>query len=187
VTDLLTPIFDLDGTLIDSDEALISPFVVLGIDRADVQFGQPLAHECHRLGLTVDDYLAAYDLAAAQPFPGVADLLDQIHRWSVCSNKDGRSGRAELDRLAWKPELALFTDDFGGPKRLQPVLDALAIDPATAVFIGDTEHDGRCAADAGVPFALAAWNPRARQHAELADIVLTEPADLLAVLSDGVV
>jgi len=179
----LVPIFDLDGTLIDSDEALIWPFVALGVERDDVRFGQPLEEECRRLGLEPEDYLAAYDVELARPYPGVDDLLGRLDRWAVCSNKVGVYGRAELARLGWTPEVARYTEDFGGPKRLGPVLDALGIDAADAVFIGDTEHDHRCAADAGVRFALAGWNPRARHHQALADVVLAQPADLLDVLS----
>ncbi|MEA3076919.1 MAG: hypothetical protein QOF60_1827 [Actinomycetota bacterium] len=47
------------------------------------------------------------------------------------------------------------------------------------VFVGDTDYDRRCALDAGVRFALAAWNPRA--VAVEGDIVLAEPADLLSI------
>jgi HAD superfamily hydrolase (TIGR01549 family) len=176
------PIFDLDGTLIDSDDALLSPFVTLGIAREDVAFGHPLADECERLGITVADYLAAYDVTEAQPYPGVDALLARLGRWAVCSNKDRGTARAELARLGWAPEVARFTDDFDGPKRLGPVIAALGVDVAEIVYVGDTEHDHRCAAEAGVPFALARWNPRARRHEALADVVLDRPSDLLDLL-----
>jgi phosphoglycolate phosphatase len=180
------PIFDLDGTLLDSDEALIAPFVALGVARADVRFGKPLVDECRRLDLQVSDYLAAYDVDQAPPYPGVSDLLAGLDRWALCSNKTRVSGLAELARLGWSPEVAWFTEDFadsGGAKRLGPVLDALHVDPAEVVYVGDTEHDHRCAVDAGVRFALAAWNPRARAHLAVADVVLEQPADLSAWLS----
>jgi phosphoglycolate phosphatase-like HAD superfamily hydrolase len=182
----LVPIFDLDGTLLDSDEALIAPFVALGIAPEDVRFGKPLVDECRRLDLAVGDYLAAYDVAQAPAYDGVDAVLAELDRWAVCSNKVRASGAAELARLGWAPEVALFTEDFaatGGAKRLGPVLDALALDPADALFVGDTEHDHRCAVEAGVRFALAGWNPRARAHAGLADVVLDRPADLPALLS----
>jgi phosphoglycolate phosphatase-like HAD superfamily hydrolase len=178
----LIPIFDLDGTLLDSDDALIEPFVVLGVPREDVRFGQPLDVECARLGLEPADYLAAYDVTIAPPYPGVTELLARLDRWAVCSNKRGDAARAELARLGWTPEVALYTEDFGGNKRVGPVLDALGLDATDAVFVGDTEHDHRCATEAGVAFALAGWNPRARQHAPLADVVLEQPADLLELL-----
>ena len=62
-------VFDVDGTLLDSDEPLIAPFVHLGIDRADITFGHVLADECERLGISVAAYLDAYDVTASQPVP----------------------------------------------------------------------------------------------------------------------
>src|SRR5690349_7720940 len=83
----LIPVFDLDGTLLDSDAALVEPFLALGVLREDVTFGHTLEDECRRLGIHVGDYLDAYDETAAQPFPGVHDLVDRLDRWAVCSNK----------------------------------------------------------------------------------------------------
>jgi len=179
----LVPIFDLDGTLIDSDAALVAPFVALGIAEQDVTFGRLLEDECARLGITVADYLDHYDSDAAPPFAGAAELIGGLDRWAVCSNKIAVHGRAELDRLDWKPEVALFADDFGGPKHLGPVLDALGLAPSSAIFIGDTDHDRRCALDVGVPFVLAGWNPRAR--AEPGDIVLDHPGEALALFDES--
>jgi HAD superfamily hydrolase (TIGR01549 family) len=177
----LFPVFDLDGTLLDSDEALLTPFLALGVPRSDVSFGHVLADECERLGITVDDYLARYDVDEAAPYPGVVELVAALgDRWAVCSNKVRWAGVAELARLGWQPEVALFADDFGGvSKSVAPVLaalvDGVALDDV--VFVGDTDYDRSCARDAGVRFALAAWNPRA--VAVDGDIVLAEPADLL--------
>jgi HAD superfamily hydrolase (TIGR01549 family) len=174
------PIFDLDGTLLDSDAALVAPFVALGVRREDVTFGHVLADECARLGISVEDYLAHYDTGAAQPFAGVDEMLAACGRYAVCSNKQSPSGHAELARLGWKPEVALFSDAFGGPKRLPPVLACLDLRGDDIVFVGDTGHDRACAAAVGATFALAGWNPRA--VAEPGDAVLATPADLLALL-----
>jgi HAD superfamily hydrolase (TIGR01549 family) len=176
------PIFDLDGTLVDSDEALVAPFVALGVPREDITFGHVLADECARLGVDVDSYLAHYDAEAAQPFVGVEELLNEIDRWAVCSNKQSESGRRELERLGWQPEVALFSDAFDGPKSVEPVLDALGASPDEVVFVGDTEHDRRIAVAAEVPFGLAAWNPRARPAP--GDVVLATPSDVLSFCSD---
>lgn len=174
------PIFDLDGTLVDSDQALLDAFVALGVDREAVTFGHVLADECARLGIAVEDYLEVYDHDAARPFPGVVEVVDALGRWAVCSNKHGASGRAELARLGWEPEVALFADAFGGPKRLGPVLAALGLGAQEVVFVGDTAHDRTCAEEAGAVFVLAGWNPRA--VAQSGDVVLTAPGELSALL-----
>ena len=178
---MLVPIFDLDGTLVDSDRALADAFVALGVRREEVTFGHVLADECARLGVTVDDYLAVYDHEAAHPFPGVDELLDGLERWAVCSNKHRTSGEAELSRLGWEPSVARFSDAFDGPKRLGPVLEALGCAASEVLFVGDTDHDRACAVAVGARFALAGWNPRTEPQP--GDVVLSEPAGVLGALS----
>ena len=170
------PIFDLDGTLVDSDAALVAAFVALGVDPDDISFGHVLGVECARLGIDVDAYLEAYDVDAAHPFPGVTEMLAELDAWSVCSNKHPSGGRAELARLGWAPQIALFSDAFAGPKELGPVLDHLGLTGAQIVFVGDTDHDRACAEAVGAPFLLAGWNPRAQ--ARRGDVVLDDPAEV---------
>lgn len=184
--DLPVVIFDLDGTLIDSDAPLRDAFVALGVPAGQVTWGHVVADECARLGLALDDYLAAYDTEVAQPFGGVEAMLASVGRWAVCSNKHPRSGHAELKRLGWTPEVALFADAFDGPKRLGPVLDALGIGTDEAVFVGDTPHDEVCARQAGTAFVWAGWNPRTRPDPGAA--VANHPGallDLIASLTSG--
>jgi HAD superfamily hydrolase (TIGR01549 family) len=178
----LTPIFDLDGTLLDSDAALVHPFVALGVPREEITFGHVLAHECERLGITVDAYLEHYDVEAALPFDGIDDLLGKLDRWAVCSNKHTHVGRRELARLGWQPVVALFSDAFDGPKSLPPVLAHLDLHADAVVFVGDTAHDRHAAAEVGARFALAGWNPRATPVD--GDLVLSHPSELLELL-DG--
>lgn len=174
-------VFDLDGTLLDSDEALVDAYVRCGVDRAEVTFGHVVADECARLGIAVDDYLAAYDAEAAQPYPGVEALLAQLARWGVASNKHGPTGRAELARLGWRPDVACFSDDFGNGKDLGRVLERVALGAGDVVYVGDTDHDRRCAERAGVRFVLAGWNERVTRRP--GDIVAARPLDVLDLLA----
>jgi HAD superfamily hydrolase (TIGR01549 family) len=171
---------DLDGTLIDSDATLVAPFIALGVRLEDIGRGLPAEEECARHGIAIDEFVAAYDTEVAQPYPGVTELVERLGRWAVCSNKHQDSGRAELARLDWRPEVALFTDAFDGPKTLGPVLEALGVTAADVVFLGDTTHDRACAKEAGARFALASWNPKA--EAADGDVVLERPEQLLELL-----
>jgi phosphoglycolate phosphatase-like HAD superfamily hydrolase len=175
-------VFDLDGTLIDSDAALEAPFTALGVDPARVPWGLPLPDACRRVGISVGDYLDHYDETRAVPFEGVEELLEELPRWGVCSNKHPDSGPVELERLGWAPAAAWFNPGLG-PKRLGPVLAELQVEPVDVVFVGDTDHDERCARTVGCDFAVAGWNPRAVRGGE--GVVLSRPLELLDLLADS--
>jgi len=178
----LIPIFDLDGTLIDSDEALVQAFLDLGITRKDITFGLPAEAACVELGVSIDDYVQRYDTESVQPFAGAESLVASLGRWGVCSNKHPGSGHAELQRLGWVPEVVCFTDAFEGrPKYLDPVLAAMNLEPDEIVFVGDTLHDHRCAAALGARFVWAGWNPRCVADSDLG-LVLDDPRRLLDLL-----
>jgi HAD superfamily hydrolase (TIGR01549 family) len=177
------PIFDLDGTLLDTDAALVAAFVALGVPPEQITFGHVLDDECARFGISVDEYLAAYDPNIAEPFADVEELLAELPRWAVCSNKHPSGGHAELARLGWHPDAVFFSDAFSGrSKRLGPVLAALGADPEEVVFVGDTVHDVEAARDAGVAFVLAGWNPRTAGID--AATVLASPLHLLPLLGE---
>ena len=175
-------IFDLDGTLIDSDAALVQPFLSLGLAEEDITFGHPIEEFCAAVGIDVDEYVRRYDTEVVQPYDGAIELVASLDRWAVCSNKHPVSGVAELARLGWTPEVAMFSDAFGGgAKRLGPVLDAVRVTAGSALFVGDTAHDARCADEAGCDFAWAAWNPRTIAAAP-SGTVLTDPRQVLDLL-----
>lgn len=177
-------LFDLDGTLLDSDEALSGAFVALGVPADTVTFGHVIADECARLGVPLEAYLDAYDPDAARPFPGVEPMLSQLPRWAVCSNKHPVSGHAELERLGWAPVGAWFADAFDGPKRLDVVLTALHLDATEVLYVGDTNHDRAAAEAVGCRFVLAGWNPRVQPQA--GDEVATTPAEVLQAVAGQV-
>lgn len=179
----LIPVFDLDGTLIDSDEALVDPFLKMDIAREDILFGLPAEQACVELGVTIERYVELYDTNVVKPFAGASELVASLGRWAVCSNKHPVSALAELARLGWSPEVALFTDAFGGcSKELGPVLALMGLDAVNVVFVGDTAHDQRCAEAAGASFVWAGWNQRTRAT-NPDGRVLSHPLELLDLIA----
>ena len=172
-------IFDFDGTLVDSDEALVDAFVQLGVAREGITFGHAIGEELDRLGLTLDAYADAYDEAVVEPFPGVEDVVGRLGRWALCSNKHPRSGIAELARLGWSPEVAVFADHFDwAHKRLEPVVEMMGLDASRVAMVGDSQGDARCAEEIGCDMVWAGWNPRVAAERPVG-IVLDRPAQLL--------
>ncbi len=176
-------IFDFDGTLVDSDEALVAAFVALGVPREGISFGHAIGEELDRLGLTLEAYAEAYDETVVEPFPGVAEVVPRLGRWALCSNKHPQSGIAELARLAWSPEVAVFADHFDwAHKRLEPVIEMLGLDASRVAMVGDSGGDARCADEVGCDMVWVGWNPRVRAEAPTG-IVLDRPAQLLDLYS----
>ena len=174
-------IFDFDGTLVDSDEELVRAFVVLGVERSEITFGHAIAVEVDRLGLSLDGYADAYREDVVLPFPGVADVVPELGRWALCSNKHPRSGIAELARLGWDPEVAVFSDHFDwAHKRLEPVLEMMGLRADQVAMVGDSGGDAQCAAEVGCDMVWAGWNPRVAAAAP-EGIVLQRPEELLGL------
>lgn len=172
-------VFDFDGTLVDSDEALVVAFERLGVERSTVTFGHAIGEELTRLGLRLADYATAYDVEVVEPFEGVDAVVDRLGRWAVCSNKHPESAAAELARLGWRPEVALFADAFDwAHKRVGPVLELLELPPDRVAVVGDSEGDLRCALEAGCDMYWAGWNPRVPGVVEFGT-VLERPDQLL--------
>lgn len=173
-------IFDLDGTLLDSDRALVNAFVRCGVAAESVTFGHVITEECARLGIALDDYIAAYDPSDVEPFEGVVAMLSALERWAIASHKDRSTGRDELAARGWNPEVALFAQDFGGAKRLDLVVARLGLGCDDVVFVGDTAHDRHAASLAGVRYVVAGWNLRADRR--IGDAVATHPREVLDLL-----
>jgi HAD superfamily hydrolase (TIGR01509 family) len=172
-------VFDFDGTLVDSDRALVVPFLELGVPEEEIDFGHPIAEACVHFGVPLERYVELYDEAIVQPFPGVAEVVPRLGRWALCSNKHPTSGRAELERLGWRPEATFFSKDFDwAHKSIVPVLERLGLRAAAVVMVGDSPGDVRCAAEVGCRYAWAGWNRRVRAAAP-DGVVLERPEQLL--------
>lgn len=175
-------IFDFDGTMVDSDAALVAPFVALGVPEDEISFGHAIAEECERLGIPMDRYVELYDDTAVMPFPGMAEVVPRLGRWALCSNKHPTSGLSELRRLGWGPEVALFADHFGwAHKSIAPVLEFLDLSAHEVVMVGDSAGDVRCASEVGCRYVWAGWNPRVAAHRP-AGTVLADPSELLDLI-----
>jgi phosphoglycolate phosphatase len=108
----------------------------------------------------VDDCAAASGTRSA-PFPGVVDTLDALRaqgcRLALVTNKEGVLTRRVLAAHRLTPYFELIIAGDTLPVRkpdaavLRHALDTFGVEPADALFIGDSAIDVEAARNAGVP------------------------------------
>ena len=188
---LSTYLFDLDGTLIDSIELIMSSFrhtmlthrgAVPDDDDWRAGFGRPLRPQLARYARDADEVAGmvatyrAHNLEhhdrLVKPYAGippvVAALSGRGARLGIVTSKNRTAAEQGLRHCALDGffDLLVTSDDVTEHKpHPAPVLAALAsleAQPAEAVFIGDSPHDCEAGRAAGVSTAAALWGPFSR-------------------------
>lgn len=188
---LSTYLFDLDGTLIDSIELIMSSFrhtmlthrgAVPDDDDWRAGFGRPLrpqlaryardADEVARMAATYRAHNLEHHDRLVRPYAGirsvVAELGERGARLGIVTSKNRTAAERGLRHcgLIGFFEVLVTSDDVTEHKpHPAPVLAALAsleAQPAETVFIGDSPHDCAAGRAAGVSTAAALWGPFSR-------------------------
>ena len=163
-------IFDLDGTLADTEPLVIGCMLetinAAGHPVTEAQLlryiGPPLPIMLHNmLGLDLDaaqpiylDYLTRYRrdyMPRTAPLPGAPELLDALAdagtTLSVVTNKREDAGRESIEILGWSDRfITIVGADTAiaakpDPAPLHHALSAMNLPPNRAAMIGDTESD----------------------------------------------
>lgn len=194
--------FDLDGTLIDSEEAVLRSLrdALLAAAGRDC----PLEELTFALGITGEDCLARMDLQDPERvlevwtarlgnyqklvrlFPRVEELLKTLAdggvRLGVATSKTREELSFDFLPLGLEPYFSVVvtaTDTRRHKPHPDPLLafmERAGAAPAETLYVGDSPYDSQCARAAGVDFALAAWGCRGREIP--AEHVLGSPMDL---------
>jgi pyrophosphatase PpaX len=164
-----TFLFDLDGTLIDSIDLILSSYrhttAHHGLEPRDDRFwiaglGTPLWTQFSRvtqdpaqveaMAQTYREHNLANHDRLVRPYAGVAEAVAALAR-------RGTLGSSRARHAPWR-----------------------RADPATTVFVGDSPHDMAAGRAAGVRTAAALWGPFARGDLEphAPDFWLERPDDL---------
>ena len=199
-------IFDLDGTLIDSEPDLratlnrlladrgLSPLDAATVrsmigDGARMLVQRAFAAHHRSAGpAEYGDFLQDYEANAAVAtvvYPGIESTLSTLsaagHKMAVCTNKPEQAARNVLEALRLA---AFFAAVVGGdgPHRKpdpRPLSQALAaLGETDGVMIGDHRNDMAAAQALNLPFIHAAWG-----YGEVeADAVARRPMDLLGLV-----
>ena len=191
-----TYLFDLDGTLLDSFDLILTSFhytsqVHLGKVFSDEYWksgvGRPLRTQLAQVARSreeLDAMLATYRAfnldnhdAMARAYPGVVDVVRRLHddgaKLGLVTSKLSTGANRGLRLLELEDEfrVRVCADDvINGkphPESVFKALGALDAKPTEALFIGDSEHDMKAGRAAGVETVAVRWGPFPAE--ELAD------------------
>lgn len=143
------------------------------------------------------DFYADNLWRATRPFEGIEPLLEWLGahamQLGIVTNKINRFTQPVLAQAGWLDRFGCVVtgDSISRPKPdPEPVLaacQALGVEPARTLFVGDDLRDVQAGRRAGVQTAVAAWGylpPEADVAAWGADRVVDSPAALQALLEE---
>ena len=195
---LLTVLFDLDGTLIDSVRLILDSYHHTlsrhGLPaRTDEEWlkgvGTPLtvqlaewrdqAGTIEAMIATYREYNLRHHDRMVTVYPGVLDAIREIKAAGVqtglvtSKNRQGALRGLTLVGLEALMDVLVCADEVTNPKpHPEPVEKAVSLlgaDPGTTVYVGDSVHDMHSGRAAGVRTAAALWGPFGRAHLESAN------------------
>ena len=142
-------------------------------------------------------YYAEHKEDHTAPYPGIIPMLDALRSegvsLAVLTNKDHAAAVPLVERFFGSNRFALVqgrVDRFApkpDPAITRFVLDQLQADPASTLYVGDSNVDILCGHNAGLRAAGVSWGFRGR--AELAsagaDYIVDTPAELVACVLEN--
>jgi pyrophosphatase PpaX len=208
---ITTILFDLDGTLINTNDLIISSFLhtlnhyypgQYGEEDVHPFMGPPLEESFGGLDPDKMEEMCAHYRAynhehhdsLVTEFEGVYEtvktLYDNGYKLAIVSTKVRDVVLKGLDLMNLRPffDVIITLDEVENakphPEPIEKALVLLGSSPGDAIMIGDNHHDILAGKNAGVLSAGVAWSAKGREH--LAhyepDFMLENMRDLLAIV-----
>lgn len=201
-------VFDVDGTLIDTGEAIITSLQKVlkedlgqaySEDELGFAFGIPGAVTLERLGIddienSIGKWIKYLDdfKDTIKVFGGINNCLLKLKAGSIKTGIVTSKTKEEFDSsftplgLADYFDYVVCADDTErhkpNPEPLLKLMEISGNKPEEIIYIGDTKYDRDCAAGAGVKFGLALWGAKSTEGIN-PEYLLHSPEDILDILT----
>ncbi len=203
-------IFDVDGTLLDSEYAVLHSLqeVVFSlqnktIDTAELTFalGIPGEVTLAKLGIQDteaankrwNDYFTKYS-HTIKLFEGIRELLPQLkaegYELGIITSKNPEEFKNDFDPHGITPyfsTIVCVTDSPRPKPYADPIwayLERTHVQPDEVIYIGDTVYDSQCAYNAGIDFALAVWGNGSKEEIK-AKYTFHSPLEIWQTFKNG--
>lgn len=209
---LTTILFDVDGTLIDTEFVMINSFkktlkdeknlslstedvlYILGIPgRAALKKYIQSADEIEALMKIWDENIQELS-HYTKVFEGIPELLAQLKQRKLKlgivtsgTSEELKDGFGRFGYNDYFDVIVTASDTKRHKPEPDPVLkalDLLQVERTEALYLGDSVYDMRCARSAGVSFALAKWGAKENPEFSKADYALGQPDEVLRLLGE---
>lgn len=201
-------IFDVDGTLIDTEEGILVS--LQKVVKEELNQDKKLNELKFSLGLTDDialGMLGIKNIASAsnkwreyikeyshliKVYNGIEEVLRKLNELEIYTGiVTSRTEQEIIDDLypfmihKYMKTIISADDSIKHKPEPEPILEFIKvskIDPSSAIYIGDTIYDMKCANSAGIDFALALWGAKTAEGIDNAKYILKGPSDILKII-----
>lgn len=195
-------LFDLDGTLLDTSEGILSSVKytidVMGFEPIEEDYfetfiGPPIQHTLQKIYHLDDktrdkaaavfrEHYSTVDLCKAKLYEGVLETLSELKKYGVKIAVATYKREDYTIKLLDEFEISQYCDwiqgsDFAGKLSKADIIELciqkLAVDKSKVLMVGDTEHDLIGAKHAGVDFLAVTFGFGFHNSLLLADSIST--------------
>lgn len=201
-------VFDIDGTLIDTENALllslqdtISEITKQRIEISDLKFALGIPGEVTLNRLAIQNIAEANKIwnnnltkyrSLISVFTGIELLLKELQKQGCPLGIITSKKRTEYTsdfmpfQLSGYFSTVICVEDSASPKPSpEPMIKYLkqtGTDAKDVLYIGDSDYDSQCAYGSGVKFGLALWGCKPAKPIR-ADYFLNKPQDILSLIN----